>query len=199
MRSTMTTKGLPDYWEVTPSKQTAILGEFTKTTTGFLISLIGFKWTKVELQELSSFRIFPVASLRVVSPTNSNESDLLQLAKNFAKTLQPLILENHQSLPLEELENFDIKSRLNVWLELRKTIKTSNKNEIEALGINRATLVDYLNLQSLGIRDYQKILAEVYNAKPLTIRDRIAYARRHKWIEPVEHGDRTSQMTRITK
>ena len=95
--------------------------------------------------------------------------------------------------------NFDIKSRLNVWLELRKTIKTSNKNEIEALGINKATLVDYLNLQSLGIRDYQKILAEVYNAKPLTIRDRIAYARRHKWIEPVEHGNRTSQMTRITK
>lgn len=195
----MEPKESPDYWEVTPNKQTAILGEFSTTTSGILISLIGFKWTKVKLQELGSFRIYPVASLRIVAPKNSDESDLLQLVKNLAKTLQPLILENDQSLPLEELENFDVKSRLNVWLELRKGITNSNKKEIEALGINKATLVDYLNLQSLGIRDYQKILAEVYDAKPLTIRDRIAYARRHKWIEPVGHGERTSQMTRITK
>ena len=195
----MTTNGFPDYWEVTPSKQTAILGEFNSTTSGILISLIGFKWTKVKLQELGSFRIYPVASLRVVAPKNSDESDLLQLVKNLAKTLQPLILENNQSLPLEELENFNVKSRLNVWLELRKGLTNSNKKDIEALGINKATLVDYLNLQSLGIKDYQKILAELYDAKPLTIRDRIAYARRHKWIEPVGHGERTSQMTRITK
>ena len=195
----MTTNGFPDYWEVTPSNQTAILGEFNSTTSGILISLIGFKWTKVKLQELGSFRIYPVASLRVVAPKNSDESDLLQLVKNLAKTLQPLILENNQSLPLEELENFNVKSRLNVWLELRKGLTNSNKKDIEALGINKATLVDYLNLQSLGIKDYQKILAELYDAKPLTIRDRIAYARRHKWIEPVGHGERTSQMTRITK
>ena len=195
----MEPKESPDYWEVTPNKQTAILGEFSTTTSGILISLIGFKWTKVKLQELGSFRIYPVASLRIVAPKNSDESDLLQLVKNLAKTLQPLILANDQSLPLEELENFDVKSRLNVWLKLRKDITNSNEKDIEALGINKATLVDYLNLQSLGIRDYQKILAEVYDAKPLTIRDRIAYARRHKWIEPVEHGDRTSQMTRITK
>jgi hypothetical protein len=195
----MEPKESPDYWEVTPNKQTAILGEFSTTTSGILISLIGFKWTKVKLQELGSFRIYPVASLRIVAPKNSDESDLLQLVKNLAKTLQPLILANDQSLPLEELENFDVKSRLNVWLKLRKDITNSNEKDIEALGINKATLVDYLNLQSLGIRDYQKILAEVYDARPLTIRDRIAYARRHKWIEPVGHGERTSQMTRITK
>jgi hypothetical protein len=97
------------------------------------------------------------------------------------------------------LENFDVKSRLSIWLELRKSVTNSNKKAIEALGINKATLVDYLNLQSLGIKDYQKILAQIYNAKPLTIRDRIAYARRHKWIEPVGHGERTSQMSRFTK
>ena len=32
--------------------------------------------------------------------------------------------------------------------------------EIESLGINKITTIDYLNLQSLGIKDYQKILAE---------------------------------------
>jgi len=195
----MNAKGLPDYWEMTPSKQTAIMGEFSGTTSGILISLIGLKWTKVEIQELGSFRIYPVASLRVVAPKNSDESDLLQQAKNLAKTLQPLISENNQSLPLEELENFDVKSRLSIWLELRKSVTNSNKKAIEALGVNKATLVDYLNLQSLGIKDYQKILAQIYNAKPLTIRDRIAYARRHKWIEPVGHGERTSQMSRFTK
>jgi hypothetical protein len=47
--------------------------------------------------------------------------------------------------------------------------------------------------------DYQKILAEVHNAKPLTIRDRIAYARRHGWIESVGHGERTSNMTRLAE
>ena len=195
----MTTKGLPDFWELIPSKQTAIMGEFSETTSGVLISLIGLKWTKVEIQELGSFRIYPVASLRVVAPKNSDESDLLQHAKNLAKTLQPLISENNQSLPLEELENFDVKSRLSIWLELRKSVTNSNKKAIEALGVNKATLVDYLNLQSLGIKDYQKILSQIYDAKPLTIRDRIAYARRHKWIEPVGHGERTSQMSRLTK
>jgi hypothetical protein len=195
----MKPKETPDYWEMSPSSQSAILGEFSKTTSGVLISLIGFRWTRVEKQELSSFRIYPVASLRVVAPQNSGDADLLKLAKNFAKTLQPLINENNQSLPLEELENFDLKSRLSAWLELRKNATASDKKEIESLGINKATTVDYLNLQSLGIKDYQKILAELYDAKPLTIRDRIAYARRHKWIEQVGHGDRTSQMSRITK
>ena len=70
---------------------------------------------------------------------------------------------------------------------------------LQELGINKTTTLDYLNLQSLGIKDYQKILANLEGAKPLTIRDRIAYARRYEWIPSVGHGERKSEMTRIKK
>ena len=43
-----------DYWEVSPKDKTAIMGEFKKTTSGFLISLIIFKWTNLQDQELTS-------------------------------------------------------------------------------------------------------------------------------------------------
>jgi hypothetical protein len=188
-----------DYWEVSPKDQTAIMGEFKKTTSGFLISLIIFKWTNLQDEEITSFRISPKASLKIVAPESTSKSELIEKTRKLSKTLHDLIQSDTESLPLEELENFDVKLRLSAWLELRKSINNSNKKNIEALGVNKATLVDYLNLQSLGIKDYQKILAQIYNAKPLTIRDRIAYARRHKWIEPVGHGERTSQMSRFTK
>jgi hypothetical protein len=188
-----------DYWEVNPEDQTAILGEFKKTTSGILISMIILKWTNSQGQEITSFRITPKASLKIVVSKTTSETSLQGQAKSLSKTLHGLIQSETESLPLEELESFDVKLRLNAWLELRKSVNSDNKDEIDALGINKATTVDYLNLQALGIKDYQKILAEVHNAKPLTIRDRIAYARRHGWIESVGHGERTSNMTRLAE
>ena len=188
-----------DYWEVNPKDQTAILGEFQNTTTGILISMIIFQWTNSQGQEITSFRITPKASLKIVVSKTTSESSLQEQAKKLSTTLHGLIQSDTNSLPLEELENFDVKLRLNAWLELRNSINSDNKGEIDALGINKTTTVDYLNLQAFGIKDYQKILAEVHNAKPLTIRDRIAYARRHGWIESVGHGERTSNMTRLAE
>jgi hypothetical protein len=186
-----------DFWEVNPEDQTATLGQFNKTTSGMLISMIIFKWNNFQGQEINSFRITPKAALKIVVPKSTPEIIVLGQAKNLSKTLNGLILSDIESLPLEELGRFDEKLLLNVWLELRKYIINLNKNNYESLGTNKSTTIDYLNLQAFGIKDYQKILAEVHNAKPLTIRDRIAYARRHGWIESVGHGERTSKMTRI--
>jgi hypothetical protein len=186
-----------DFWEVNPEDQTATLGQFNKTTSGMLISMIIFKWNNFQGQEINSFRITPKAALKIVVPKSTPEIIVLGQAKNLSKTLNGLILSDIESLPLEELGRFDEKILLNVWLELRKYIINLNKNNYESLGTNKSTTIDYLNLQAFGIKDYQKILAGVHNAKPLTIRDRIAYARRHGWIESVGHGERTSKMTRI--
>ena len=74
-----------------------------------------------------------------------------------------------------------------------------HKEFLDRLGINRATTLDYLNLQALGIKDYQRIIATTDNQNTLTIRDRIAYARRHEWIDKVGHGVRTPEMTKLRK
>jgi hypothetical protein len=195
----MTSKPPMDYWEVDPETQTAVLGEFSKTSTGSLISLISLKWSQKESVEIESFRIRPVASIKLGVSNKKDEKELLQKAKSLSKTLIEITKENNDSLPLEELESFNLKTRLAAWLEIRKKHKDKFYQDIENLGVNKFTTIDYLNLQSLGIKDYQKILAEKYEAKPLTIRDRIAYARRHKWIPPVGHGERTAEMTRLEK
>jgi hypothetical protein len=161
--------------------------------------MIIFNWTNLEELEMDSFRIMPKASLKVVAPSSASQTALIEQAKQLAKTLESIVKINGDSLPLEELENYHLKLRLNAWLEIRKRINSSNRNGFESLGINKTTTIDYLNLQALGIKDYQKILADIHNAKPLTIRDRIAYARRHKWIDSVGHGERTSEMTRFAE
>ena len=188
-----------DYWEVRPDSKSAVMGDFKETNSGSLISLVGLKWTQKEEEEIASFRITPVASMKIGVSKNKKEPELLQTAKKLSQTLSQLIKENDESLPIEELDNFDLKSRLNAWLEIRRINNEKFAKEIESFGINKSTTIDYLNLQALGIKDYQKILAEKYNAKPLTIRDRIAYARRHEWIPSVGHGERTAEMTRLIK
>ena len=195
----MSSHELFDYWELNSADQTAILGEFKRTTSGYLISMIIFNWTNQEEREMDSFRIMPKASLKVVAPNSASQTTLKEQAKQLAKTLENIFQISSDSLPLEELENYHLNSRLNAWLEIRKGINSSNINGFESLGLNKTTTIDYLNLQALGIRDYQKILADLHKAKPLTIRDRIAYARRHKWIDSVGHGERTSEMTRFAE
>lgn len=188
-----------DYWEVSPNSQSAVMGDFKKTNVGSLISLIGLKWTQIEADEIASFRITPIASIKIGVSKKKQEKELIQISKKLSQTLFQIIKENIESLPVEELDNFDLKSRLSAWLEIRRINNTKFTEVIESLGVNKTTTIDYLNLQALGIKDYQKILADKYNAKPLTIRDRIAYARRHKWISSVGHGERTAEMTRLVK
>ena len=85
------------------------------------------------------------------------------------------------------------------WAKHKSDNNSNHKEFLDRLGINRVTTLDYLNLQALAIKDYQRIIAVMDNQNTLTIRDRIAYARRHDWIDKVGHGVRTSQMTKLMK
>jgi|688.fasta_scaffold370914_1 hypothetical protein len=85
------------------------------------------------------------------------------------------------------------------WAKHKDDNHSKNKEFLDRLGINRATTLDYLNLQALAIKDYQRIIATTDNQNILTIRDRIAYARRHEWIDKVGHGVRTPEMTKLRK
>lgn len=85
------------------------------------------------------------------------------------------------------------------WAKHKSDNNSNHKEFLDRLGINRVTTLDYLNLQALAIKDYQRIIAVMDNQNTLTIRDRIAYARRHNWIDKVGHGVRTSQMTKLMK
>lgn len=195
----MTKTQVPDYWELETRDQRAVLGEFKKTTRGTMISLALLDFTEVENEWINSFRIFPTLTISISEVEKTDESQLLVKAKELTKIISAVSKKNSQSLPEVELNRFRTSARIFAWLQIRELHKRKYPKEFEVLGTNRTTTIDYLNLQSLGVKDYQKILAEVHNAKPLTIRDRIAYARRYNWIEPVGHGERTSQMTRLTK
>ena len=121
------------------------------------------------------------------------------LGKELTKTIAIMSKGVTENLPLEELNRFKTKTRIFAWLQIREHLKSKYSKDFEALGINKTTTLDYLNLQAIGLKDYQKIISQLDNSKPLTIRDRIAYARRHKWIQSVGHGDRTGEMTRLKK
>ena len=89
-------------------------------------------------------------------------------------------------------------SRLNIDIyadgaNMKDILYFNSKKFIKGLTTNPSLM------KKSGIKDYQKILADLYNAKPLTIRDRIAYARRHKWIPSRGHGERTAEMIRLEK
>ena len=195
----MTKTRLPDYWELETRDQRAVLGEFKKTTRGTMIALALFDWTEIEKEWINTFRIFPTATISISEVEKTDEIQLLIRAKELTKIISSMSKKNNQSLPEVELNRFQTSARIFAWLQIRELLKKKYPKDFEVLGINRTTTIDYLNLQSLGVKDYQKILAEVHNAKPLTIRDRIAYARRHNWIESVGHGERTSQMTRFAE
>jgi hypothetical protein len=99
----------------------------------------------------------------------------------------------------EFLGSISFNTRRWHWVKHKNDNHSKHKAFLDRLGINRATTLDYLNLQALGIKDYQRIIATTDNQNTLTIRDRIAYARRHEWIDKVGHGVRTSEMTKLRK
>ena len=110
----MKNNGTFDYWEVRPKDQTAIMGEFKKTTSGFLISLIIFKWTNLQDQELTSFRISPKASLKIVAAestsenfwiirTNTNDDIRKDIAEMALQQNIAVLSMNKKELKLEEV------------------------------------------------------------------------------------------------
>ncbi len=188
-----------DFWEMDIGSRIAVLGEFKRTTSGHLISLALFSWTETKLDWIDSFRIRPIVALSISDSEKALENQLVARAKELTKTISMMPRGETQNLPLEELNRFKLKTRIFAWLQIREHLKTKYTKDFEALGINKTTTLDYLNLQAIGLKDYQKIISQLDNSKPLTVRDRIAYARRHKWIQSVGHGDRTGEMTRLEK
>jgi len=148
----------------------------------------------IESQRLKPLIFLAEAVARV---PNSQGKDLDFAVENRAREIIRLLEDSSAQLSSEVVEKIDNGIRLGHWLYHREKSRKDNQDWYFELGINRATTLDYLNLQALGLKDYQKLLSEIDGDKPLTIRDRIAYARRHNWIPSPGHGSRTSQMNKI--
>jgi len=185
----------PDFWEVDRSQNLLGIGEFKKTNTGTLVSLLSIHWTLLSPNWIESFRIIPVSSIHFSMQPHINESGLLTKCRSIWKSNIQISNKLQAALPVEELTKYgDVYW---AWEFITTELHQKFHKQFKELGINKTTTLDYLNLQSLGIKDYQKILANLEGAKPLTIRDRIAYARRYEWIPSVGHGERKSGMTRL--
>jgi hypothetical protein len=96
-------------------------------------------------------------------------------------------IENNSGLVDIDITQEDLT---NVFIYYKNYYSLNYPDFFEGIGKNRTTTLDYINIKNLGILDYQNLLGSIHNAKPLTIRDRIAYARRHSWIPNVGHGNR---------
>ena len=96
-------------------------------------------------------------------------------------------IENNSGLVDIDITQEDLT---NVFIYYKNYYSLNYSDFFEGIGKNRTTTLDYINIKNLGILDYQVLLGSIHNAKPLTIRDRIAYARRHSWIPNVGHGNR---------
>ena len=187
----------PDFWEVDRAQNLLGIGEFKKTNMGTFVSLLNIQWRTTNPNWIESFRIIPISSTHFSMQSNTGESGLLSKCRTIWKSNLELNKKLDAPLPVEELDKY--KDIYWAWEFIRSEIHKKYHKNFQELGINKTTTLDYLNLQSLGIKDYQKILANVEGAKPLTIRDRIAYARRYEWIASVGHGERKSEMNKIKK
>ena len=96
-------------------------------------------------------------------------------------------IENNSGLLDINITQEDLTS---VFIYYKSYYSLNYPDFFEGIGVNRTTTLDYMNITNLGILDYQSLLGFIHNAKPLTIRDRVAYARRHGWIPSVQHGTR---------
>jgi hypothetical protein len=96
-------------------------------------------------------------------------------------------LEKKGSLINDELTELD---KDEIFIKAREYAYHATPDFFEALGVNQRTVLDYLNLKDLGLTDYQNKLSALWGASRLTIRDRIAYARRSNWIPKVKRGTR---------
>ena len=137
------------------------------------------------------------AVLFLVESHGKNESKLDVDAR--AEQIMKMSYKLTTNIVSEFLGSISFNTRRWHWAKHKNDNHSKHKEFLDRLGINRATTIDYLNLQALGIKDYQRIIATTDNQNTLTIRDRIAYARRHEWIDKVGHGVRTPEMTKLRK
>jgi hypothetical protein len=186
-----------DYWAIDQNSQSAYLGEFKKTNNGFLLSLLQMEWSKVQEPWINSFRIYPKIIINKIYSNKLGEKELQIEASKIQQLLELQADNSRISLPLEHLNKFNQKIRLLAWRNIRDFLEKDISLNFETFGVNKITTIDYLNLQALGIKEYQKIIGNIENAKPLTIRDRIAYARRHNWIPAVGHGQSSPEMNKF--
>jgi hypothetical protein len=112
-----------------------------------------------------------------------------ELSEDWKKSLNIKIVkvENNSGLIDIDVSQDDL---ISVFLYYRNYTKLNYPDFYESIGTNKTTTIDYINLQTLGVSTYKSVLASFYNAKVLTIRDRIAYARRHGWIPKAGQGNR---------
>jgi hypothetical protein len=123
----------------------------------------------------------------IYSPIKDFTNAFVGNKKRFDKPV--LVLTNPLS-NIQEMGFITQEDLTNVFIYYKSYYSLNYPDFFEGIGKNRTTTLDYINIKNLGILDYQNLLGSIHNAKPLTIRDRIAYARRHSWIPNVGHGNR---------
>jgi hypothetical protein len=107
---------------------------------------------------------------------------------------------NSEELPVDTFNSFPIKSRRKLWLLIRQFWMETEPWFFSQIKTNRKSVLDYLNLQALGVDEYQKTIAsneEDPKTNPLTVRDRIQYARKMGWLDKPSHGSRKSNQLRL--
>jgi len=153
------------------------------------------KINDVEDKWSESRRISSVLFLIESHKLKDLETDLEKRAIQVFQLALPL----ETNVASEFLATISLNIRRWHWAKHKQDNLSKFKKYFDFIGINRSTTLDYLNLQSLALKDYQRIIATVDNQSTLTIRDRIAHARRHGWINKVGHGVRTPEMTKLRK
>lgn len=124
-------------------------------------------------------------------------SDIEDVVRGHWTKTANMCKELNTPIPIESFVHFPESYRRWIWRLHRKFMRKNYSDFVKEIGVNRFTTLDYLNLQSLGCKDYQAVIAKEDNVKPLAVRDRIAYARRYGWIESAEHGARMPFMTKV--
>jgi len=120
----------------------------------------------------------------------TNKTELENAFLNKIPKLFNLLSNGKNLMPFENIKQLNQANRLLHWLNHRKTY-----SKIEDLiGINRKTVIDYLLLQSLGLKDFALYISNEDGVKLHTVRDRLAYARKMEWIKKPGVGIRTSYM-----
>ena len=201
-----TRKDSPDYHCYEWNRGLVATVSLDETTSGgaisFLVarsSFVDFQRKEIESNWLYFSRLEVVLSISFGISEKQYERDSLRLVERYWEEIRHIANNLETALPIESFRHFPESYRRWIWRLHRKFIRDNFPDLKDLLGVNRLTTLDFLNLQALGCKDYQLLIAEEERAKPLAIRDRIAYARKHGWLESAIHGERMPYMTRLVK
>jgi hypothetical protein len=120
----------------------------------------------------------------------TNKTELEKAFLNKLPKLFNLFSDSKNLMPVESIKQINQANRLLHWIHHRKTYSSIE----DLIGINRKTVIDYLLLQSLGLKDFALYISNEDGVKLHTVRDRLAYARRMGWLKKPGVGIRTSYM-----